>query len=278
MLGMPRIAELAFSMSPRQDPLSYPGTAPAHSYLWVDSWMYQLTSQPAMELGEWRLVVDGGPLGGIDPVDRLDAALRTAGVAAVAERYPVLAYGSNAAPPQLLDKFGWLAPRDRVVPVTIGRVDGFALAHSAHVSNPGYLPFVLVHSGAGAELTVRVLWLDDTQLAALNETEPNYTLVPVNGAAYRLTLESDVAVPRYSAYRGNWGALRWSARDDPAAAGAQAAVHAELARCEWFAELVGRGAIPEQVELLRADKMLRDRVRDELAARGMSVADGWTDD
>ena len=79
------------------------------------------------------------------------------------------------APAQLLDKFGRLDPRDRVIPVTIGRVEGFALAHSAHVSNPGYLPYVLVHGWRrGRRLEVRVLWLDDTQLAALNETEPNY--------------------------------------------------------------------------------------------------------
>jgi len=280
MLGMPSIAELDVPTSPRDDPLSYPGTVPPHSYLWLDSWMYQLTAQPRIELGQSRVLVDGGPLAESDlsgdgPGQPLDATLRIASVAGVDERYPVLAYGSNAAPAQLLDKFGWLDPRDRVVPVTVGRVEGFVLAHSAHISNPGYLPFVLVHGGAGEAIDVRVLWLDDTQLAALNETEPNYTLLPVNGAAYPLTLESGVTVPRYSAYRGNWGALSWLGQDGPAAASSQEVVHTELARCEWFAELIGGVAVPAQVEKLRADKVLRDRVRDELAARGMAMADGW---
>ncbi|MET0966017.1 MAG: hypothetical protein ABWZ02_06450 [Nakamurella sp.] len=276
---MPSIAELDVPPSPRDDPLSYPGMVPPHSYLWADSWMYQLAWQPEIELCEWRLAVDGGPLGDcVQPADRLDDARRTPRGAQVTQRYPVLAFGSNAAPAQLLDKFDWLAPRHRVVPVTVGQLDGFSLAHSAHVSNPGYLPYVLVHAGAGATLEVRVLWLDDTQLAALNETEPNYRLVPVNGERYLLTLESGATVPRYSAYRGSWGALRWPAEQLPAAARAQAAMHAELARCDWFADLLGRVGVSEQVELLRADKALRDRVRDELAARGMAVADGWIAD
>jgi hypothetical protein len=189
----------------------------------------------------------------------------------------VLAYGSNAAPAQLLDKFGRLEPRERVLPVTTGHVEGFALAHSAHISNPGYLPYVLVDGGAGAVLEVRVLWLDEAQLAALNETEPNYTLVPVNGARYPLTLESGVPVPRYSAYRGKWGALHLPAQHGPVRAGSQQDVHAELAGQGWFAELFSRVSVQEQVDLLRADKALRDRVRDELGARGMAVMDGWID-
>jgi hypothetical protein len=52
-------------------------------------------------------------------------------------------------------------------------------------------------------------------------------------------------------------------------------IQRQLVRCRWFAELLDGVAVPEQVELLRADKALRDRVRDELAARGMAVADGW---
>ena len=164
------------------------------------------------------------------------------------------------------------------MPVTIARVQGFALAHSAHVSNPGYLPYVLIDGGSGTSLEVRVLWLDEAQLAALNETEPNYTLVQVNGARYGLTLESGLPVARYSAYRGRWGALRWPAQDRPAAAAAQDVIHAELARCLWFAELVGGVAVPEQVLLLRADKALRDRVRDGLAARAMAAPDGWIED
>ena len=103
--------------------------------------------------------------------------------------------------------------------------------------------------------------------------------MPVNGARYRLTLESGVTVPRYSAYRGSWGALRW-----PGAAGSGSR-RRRRRQCtpswpgasgspSWSAG----STVPEQVELLRADKVLRDRVRDELAARGMAVADGWIED
>ncbi|MEP6561605.1 MAG: hypothetical protein ABJD68_11120 [Nakamurella sp.] len=284
MLVMPSLADLEVSVSPRDEPLCYPGSSPGHSFLWFDSWVYQVTSTPRSGLDDWRLALDGGPLGSTSPRvrapadrrgERLAAVLRAAGVAGLTERYPVLAYGSNAAPAQLLDKFGWLEPRQRVVPVTIGQLEGFALAHSAHVSNPGYLPYVLVDGGAGAALEVRVLWLDGRQLAALNETEPNYTLMPVNAAAYPLTLESGEAVPRYSAYRGSRGALRWPGEAGPAPAATQQDTHGRLARSVWFAGLVGRVDVPAQVQLLRQDKSLRDRVRDELAARGMAVADGW---
>src|ERR1700712_1978092 len=129
MLGIPSIAELDVPVSPRDDPLSYPGAVPPGSYLWLDAWLYELTVQPGIELGDSRLLVDGGPLRGVagplgGPADRLDAALRTAGVAQVPQRYPVLAYGSQAAPAPLLDKFSAPASPGRVGPGGIARVTG----------------------------------------------------------------------------------------------------------------------------------------------------------
>ncbi len=186
-------------------------------------------------------------------------------------RVPVVAFGSNAAPAQLLAKFG---ARAGGIPVTRARLHGFALAHSPHVSAPGYIPWVLVDR-AGTAVDCAVLWLDDAERARLDVTEPNYTLVRPDPSRYPLEVAAVAARVDCVVYRGRWGALRWPGDAGPAPAGSQAEVFGRLGALDWFRAVVGAGSLAAVQRLLAGDPARRDRVRSELAARGMVVADGW---
>jgi hypothetical protein len=191
----------------------------------------------------------------------------------MAGRHPVLAFGSNASPAQLQAKFASLRPARRVIPVLRGSVTGLALGHSAHVSIPGYVPYVIV--AADAVLDAFVLWLDPEQRTALDRTEPNYRLVRMPADRYPLRVEALRDIGEYSAYKGKWGALRWPGESAPALPGSQPQVFDRLGEQPWFAAVLGPGDVRSRMSRLAADADLRDRVRAELAAAGMVVGDGW---
>jgi hypothetical protein len=244
------------------------------SYLWLDSWIYPLSPAPGRRLGDWKVGIDGGPLAELQNPG-LNRAMKIVNVPPLDFRYPVLAYGSNAAPSQLLDKFASIDPSERVIPVTRGLVRGLGLSHSPHISNPGYVPYVVVGSEREVAMPVFVLWLDETQLRVINQTEPNYRLVNAPADRYPLTLESGEPIAGYSLYRGNWGALRFAQSNTPAAAGSQHDVFAALNNLEWFRNLTGPGDVAAQQRRLREDRVLRDQVRTELTVRGLAISDGW---
>ena len=273
---MPSLTDLDVTVSPLADPYSYPGVAVDADYLWLDSWVYGIESSGGVDLSRWQVAVDGGPLAPAEPVLSLGAALVLCDAAPVVARHPVVSFGSNSAPAQLRDKFAALDPASRIVPVVRGVISGLSLGHSPHVSIPGYLPFVLVADGSVSALPVYVLWLDSFQLAVMNGTEPNYRLVPVRSDRYSLTLDTGESVGAYSAYQGKWGALRGPGAGGPLAGGSQQDVFDHLNRAPWFRLLAGSGDVREQMARLRGDAGLRQRVRDELAARGWAISDGWT--
>lgn len=192
--------------------------------------------------------------------------------AVLADRLAVVAFGSNAAPAQLMAKFG---PAAGDIPVTRARLRGFALGHSPHVSIPGYVPWVLVDR-PGSVVDCAVLWLDQDQRVRLDATEPNYTLVEVDAASHPLVVDDGDASSGYLAYRGRWGALRWPDDLDPAPAVTQAVLFRRLAELVWFRDLLGAGALGQWQRRLAADSGLRHRVRDELAERRMVSPDRWT--
>lgn len=234
---MPRSSIGRLGPAPRADPARYPGDRLAGDFLLLGT---QVRPLPAGE--SWT----GG-------------------------RSPVVAFGSNAAPAQLVAKFG---PTVDAIPVTRARLHGFALAHSPHVSTPGYIPWVLVDRRDTA-VDCTVLWLDDVQRARLDVTEPNYTLTRPDAARHPLQVAAVHARVDCLVYRGRWGALRWPDEPGPAPAGSQAEVFGRLGALDWFRGLVGAGSLGAVQRGLAADPMLRDRVRRELATRGMVVADGW---
>src|SRR3954470_21332429 len=87
---------------------------------------------------------------------------------------PVLAYGANASPERLTRKL----PGARAAALA-GRLRGFAVVHSAHVSPYGAVPATLVPA-PGAEEDVHVLFVGH-DLARLDASEPNYRRVRLHG-------------------------------------------------------------------------------------------------
>jgi hypothetical protein len=99
---MPSIESLGMNVNPSQEPLKYPGVCVKKSCLLVGPWLYPVLHRPGLPIAEWELEVDGGPLCHT-PVagphrQTLDSALRVVLSPAMAERFPVVAVGSNASP------------------------------------------------------------------------------------------------------------------------------------------------------------------------------------
>lgn len=123
----------------------------------------------------------------------------------LAGRTPVLAYGSNAAPEQLARKFA--DQPDSTIPVLMGRLAGFDIVYSCHITAYGALPATLVES-PGTVVAVAVTWLNDHQLARMNETEgvaARYDYVTMD--KIDLELELVGALPEVGAYAGLYGHL-----------------------------------------------------------------------
>lgn len=176
-----------FDPAPSVDPSCYPGRRPEHSYL-----------------------LCGDHLLGLDRLD-FDVELARLRAPAVRDRHPVLAYGSNACPAQLLRKFGRLGC-SVVVPVTRAWLQGFAVVYSDHVSRYGAVPATLVPSDDTCT-EVFVAWLDADQLVVMDRTEQvNYRRTPVDLDAHDLHVADGPVPTRLDAYVSLRGVLRLDGR------------------------------------------------------------------
>lgn len=278
---MPSLESDELNRSPISDPLTYPGKRADGNYLMVEEWLYHLAPQRGSGVGDWVLGIDGGPLrraaGSARPHLDLHRALRKAKAAPMDQRVPVLAIGSNASPGQMLHKLSRPPRVPGVIPVTRGLVRGLAIGHAAHVSRPGYVPYVAVSAGPGRSRVRRslaVLWLDEQQLERTDQTEPNYELVSIDGGRHQLMLDSGETLGRYGLFRGRYGALRGEDGGRLVEATTQASVLSLLSGHEWFRALVPAGDPVEIVERLRTDGGLREEVKRQMAARGLGCDDG----
>jgi len=133
---------------------------------------------------------------------------------------PVLAYGANASPEALERKL----PGARVAALA-GRLRGWRVVHSAHVSPYGAVPATLVRE-PGAEVDVHVLLLEESR-ARLDASEPNYRCVTLHG----LDLDVDVLgrIESVEAYVSRHGALTLEGATVPLGARPQAELRAALA-------------------------------------------------
>jgi hypothetical protein len=165
-------------LDPISSPLAYPGEAPTSTAVLVlDDALPELMPSAAPP-GEWAALGQPG--------HSLDSLLAAAGAAPMSARTPVLAVGSNASAAQLRRKFS-RARKQIAVPITAATVHGLAVGVSAHVSVPGYVPATPIPQDAAVVSNLFVTWLDETGLAVMDETEPNYHRVTLDaGCEVRL--------------------------------------------------------------------------------------------
>ena len=83
-------------------------------------------------------------------------------------RVPVLAYGSNAAPEQLIRKFG--TDEGVRLPVSRASVMGIDVVYAALFARYGSVP-ATIHDSPGTEVFIHATWLDEAQLARMHVTE-----------------------------------------------------------------------------------------------------------
>lgn len=269
---------MGFGRSPSQHPHLYPGTRGPGSYLLIGGWPYPATTTKDANVDDWTIDGNQGPvpLG----LNGLDAALSNLGATTMAYRHAIVAVGSNAAPGQLLHKYR-ADVHNTIIPITRAKVHGLAVAHSGHVSIPGYVPYVPTLTRAAHPIRLDILWLDDKQLRRMDETEPNYQRIHVPTTAATAELESDTTLTSFQVYRGRWGLLRTAADAPPLAATSQEGAYSTLAMHRWF-----RGLVPEFLEggteaaarALAQDQRRRDEIRYELAARNLTAADQLSTD
>lgn len=96
-----------------------------------------------------------------------------------AGRTLVVAVGSNADPAIMARKLlaAGLAP---CVPFVGCTVQNLAVGHSAHQNPRGYIPAAPFHR-SGSAMRLVATWLNESELEALDATEPNYARIRVSG-------------------------------------------------------------------------------------------------
>jgi hypothetical protein len=255
------LAELRLAGVPLLDPLSYPGPpVPWPALLRGERLLSLAPAGPPV--GRWRTGEAGR---------ELDAVLRDAGAAPVADRVPVVSAGSNASPGQVRHKL-LAAGQPVVVPMVPAVVGGLAVGVSGHISAPGYVgaaPFP-----AAGRRPLAVHWLDPGQLAAVDATEPNYRRVRLSPDRFPVTLPDGHVLPEAWLYVGRHGVLAPDGRD-PRPGGDQRALLTELlAGSARLRELLGPGP-REWVIRAAADPRVRAEGAREFAARGWVVRPTW---
>ena len=124
---------------------------------------------------------------------------------ALAARVPVLAYGANRSPEALERKrSGPGFPTDSAIVVLRARLRDLDVVYSAHLSPYGSVGAAIQRS-PGASVEVFVTLLTESQLAALGDTEPNYTLEELSGL--EVEVEGGGRLVRVRSYVSRHGCL-----------------------------------------------------------------------
>jgi hypothetical protein len=155
------------------DPLArakeYPYSVPPYSYLFVNGIDYEIAGFDEDPILAGAVYVGRE----MKPVGAVFKDLGVAGAAALDDRIPVIAHGSNAAPAQLARKFAALYEQDEVdvvIPVMRARLIDHDVVYAPHFSGYGAMPATLdVSPGTTAEIAVTYLTPD--QLALMHKTE-----------------------------------------------------------------------------------------------------------
>lgn len=164
---------------PALRPLSYPGR-PIREPGLLDGDEFLTVTPRSGPPGDWIVTTATGRACSLD--DHLSAA----GHARLADRHPVLAIGSNAAPGQLRHKLlAHAAPV--VVPMFPVRVRGIAIGVSGHISAAGYVS-ASPYLDPAAVTDAVVTFLDPRQLELVDATEfPRYRRALLTGDRHPMT-------------------------------------------------------------------------------------------
>jgi len=128
--------------------------------------------------------------------------------AALSDRVPILAVGSNQSPEQLARKFS--GPQWSAIPVIRAQLADFDTVYSPHITSYGSIPSTLQWA-PGAAVTLFVTWLDREQLKRMHETEigtANYGYGSLTG----IKIEPELGPPLESVfvYASRRGAMHHS--------------------------------------------------------------------
>lgn len=179
----------------------------------------------------------------------------------LADRIPLLAYGSNAAPEVLSRK---LAAAPDPVPVLRTDLRDFDVVYSAHISRYGSVPATLRRS-PGTEVRAFVAYLTSEQLRLVSATEPNYELARLDRPS--CTLAEGDALAELNVYVSRHGCLLLDERE---------VTLAEVeARDRRFAAMDQREVLGRVRDLLAPGRDLASFV--EACAAGATAAAGRLD-
>jgi hypothetical protein len=145
--------------------LAYPFAQPGPSFVFAGGQAFEIVELPEGELARARVRAGDDSIG-------FDDLCRAEGLAAptpLAERIPVIAHGSNAAPGRLAEKFGGAA-EGAIIPVLRAQLEDFDVVYAPHFSAYGSIPATLEHS-PGTRVEISVTYLTPDQVAAMDVTE-----------------------------------------------------------------------------------------------------------
>ncbi|WP_289017394.1 hypothetical protein [uncultured Ornithinimicrobium sp.] len=174
-------------------------------------------------------------------------------------RTPVVAVGSNASPTVLRAKLGGLLGTG--LPMTLTRVEGLQIGHSAHVSARGYVAAAPVRARPGTDVgagTFVVCWFDQAQLARVDGTEPNYRRVRLDRTGER------TAAQVYTSVHGVLGE-----------GGTPLDLLDQGEVLDWLAARLGPGLREDLDHRRLTDPAVRERVRTAMVEAGLVIPAGW---
>ncbi|NKB66666.1 MAG: hypothetical protein GKR89_06360 [Candidatus Latescibacteria bacterium] len=156
------------------------------NYLYSRGRLWPITLGPAQKLSQARVQHQDAFLSLSDQLAQL-------GTLPLAQRFPVLAIGSNAYPRQLYDKFHGAGIEDSL-PSFGARLHACQIAYCPYVAGKGYVPATPRYQ-ANWQAIVWLQLLTPEQLALIRASESDYHLVQLDPACSLIVEDSGETIP-----------------------------------------------------------------------------------
>jgi len=150
-----------YSPSPREDPISYPGSRPSSSYLFFNNSIFPIEMNQNNRLTDSMVLLSDGSK------SSLDILLRKWGSSSMNERYVIMGYGSNANPAQLSVKF---KNYSKPMPVIKGIMKGYDIVFAPLVAAYGSIA-ATIEKSEGTDVEVWINFLDEEQIRIMDNSE-----------------------------------------------------------------------------------------------------------